>query len=365
MEGSAMTKLRLIILTLTVTAINTAHSAPLPKEPQLTSQSGGEESSGVEVIAASDSSIISLTHKNAFSRASQDGKSQDWFYKATLSSPVDKKEDLDPFANLEGITKGLEFKSEVEWWKNNSRKRPSAAELKVKDALCDKAVKAYETQKGEGVDDKDEKCENLEFRAKYMNIEDFYKWDSLFWEDKLDWGLGGIAKIGHETYDFSDPEDYSDKDSTETPWAAGAYYIASFRAPWINNYIPGAGEFTPGVLVIGGLYEETYKEKDEQTLCLDLSTIPVSCKSYKLGGPDREQSKLFYAEYRSFIKNTAFSIRLTHDFENHNDGVDIPIFLFRDKDSNWSGGIRVGWTKDKDEQFALFVGKSFDLYAPN
>lgn len=333
-------------------------SDPIPNVASLAENSGKEASSGFNIIADGSSSLVSLTHKKSIG---DDSGSKDLFYMMSLSSPIDKDKDLDHFANLESIVKGTEFKLGFERWSDNTRRIPSSAEMELAIQMCEKAKERY--TESTGLEANNDQCDNPDFMLKYFSKSDYYKKDALFWEDKTDWAIGIMASIGHEKYDYADPENYSNQNTNENPWSVELYGVSSSRFPFLNKFIPANDEITPAVFIFGISYRENFKEREAQVLCIDPGSDPLSCKSYKLGMPIRKESKLAYLEYRSFWGNTAFSLRLTHDFKSDNDGIDLPIFFFKDKDSNWSGGLRLGWTKEDKEQLALFVGKSFDLYS--
>jgi hypothetical protein len=53
---------------------------------------------------------------------------------------------------------------------------------------------------------------------------------------------------------------------------------------------------------------------------------------------------------------------MTFDFKSDVFGIDVPLFLVRNKEKQLSGGIRLGWRDDTDAFSAgVFVGKAFKL----
>ena len=81
--------------------------------------------------------------------------------------------------------------------------------------------------------------------------------------------------------------------------------------------------------------------------------------------PNQTENLLLSLETRSNLGGLAFSLRGTHDFNNDNTGIDLPIFLVADQEGNLNGGIRLGWTNvddDSDLNLGVFIGSNFNLF---
>jgi hypothetical protein len=66
--------------------------------------------------------------------------------------------------------------------------------------------------------------------------------------------------------------------------------------------------------------------------------------------------------WRPSLKDQAFLIRVEHDFESDVTAVTIPLYLFKEKDGGFTGGLQLGWRSDTDETVAgVFVSKAFSF----
>ncbi len=342
-----------------IVGLSAAVRAETVDVPVLVSQSAGKTGSGVELIAGSDSSIISIAHKDAFMG---NGKNPPQYtYKFVLSAPVDKNEDYDPFGNLEGVVDGLAFEVEFERWVSN-RRTPTEEDDIRKEELCKIATENYISNESLPADTKG-RCDDEDWLRLHLSSSEYAEREWMFWDKTHPrWAWGINIRVGNEDHEYLDSDSLQEKSEGEQPWLLGAYYVIAFKQPMINRWLNKKAMFTPGALNIGVKYGQKYKKQKEQTLCLDPIATPLVCSTNRIGAPEEIDQKLVYLEYRSFIYNTAYSLRFTHDLESDDSGVDLPIFFLQDKKDNWTGGLRLGWTKEEHGQASLFVGKAFRLY---
>jgi hypothetical protein len=89
----------------------------------------------------------------------------------------------------------------------------------------------------------------------------------------------------------------------------------------------------------------------------------VSCVTGSFGEPDHQRKQLGYVALRGLIAGFGVSLKYTHDFENNVNGVDMPLYLFRNKNDNLTAGLRFGWNDDSNDlQAGVFVGSGFKLF---
>lgn len=166
---------------------------------------------------------------------------------------------------------------------------------------------------------------------------------------------GGSAKIGHEQFDTLDPIDFSKSTSSRNPLSLSAFY----GLVWPQDHRS---------ILFGTEYQEAYKAADSSILCMpaDDPTQNISCQSGSFSAPNREEKRLLFVEYRQNLGSIAIEPRITFDFEEDVVGIDLPVFIWKNKDKKLSAGFRAGWRDDTDEvTFGVFVGNSFDHHSHN
>lgn len=175
---------------------------------------------------------------------------------------------------------------------------------------------------------------------------------SLFWaENSTKWAYGVEATIGHENFDYRDPLTLDKRDQDETPWGINVF----------GGVIPGGFDT---LFTLGFEFQESYKANPTSTSCPVATAGVVACTTGNIGAPKRKEKHLTYFEMRSELLDVAYSLRLTHDFESNDSGVDLPIYIVKNSDGKLNAGIRVGWTDandDDDFDFGVFVGSAFSL----
>ncbi len=152
--------------------------------------------------------------------------------------------------------------------------------------------------------------------------------------------------IGYD--DFAYFTSVTDKESDrETRWSVGASFGTSNQEK--TKYI-GAG--------VG--IQHGYRNRTARIVC-PLSTEPTfDCVQGAFGPPLIGYERIVYVEGRALaLRKWPYSVHLAHDLANDRTSVDLPIYLLRDKDSKFTGGVRFGWASGEDFIAGLFVGKEF------
>jgi hypothetical protein len=175
---------------------------------------------------------------------------------------------------------------------------------------------------------------------------------SLYWSPKAWKYVYGIeGTIGHDNYEFISMNTLEEQDQDKTPWAIGGFLGAI--PPGLN-----------ALFTIGGQYQNAYKAANTQTICpASTAGNPVISKTGAIGEPSSQQKHLLYVEDRTELLTLGLSIRISHDFKDGDTGIDFPVYIFRNKKNNLSGGLRMGWTdKTHDTTFGVFIGGDFSLF---
>ncbi|MBS0254236.1 MAG: hypothetical protein JSS36_03235 [Proteobacteria bacterium] len=169
------------------------------------------------------------------------------------------------------------------------------------------------------------------------------------------WGL--TASVGYKKYDFLDPASGA-PGKGQTHFPVGAKLFAAAYPAGQTTALVGSFE-----------YQHKFTEGDTGTLCPG-GTGPQQCQTGAIGAPKASDSYLFSAGIRArydlgehaLIPAIALSPSVTYDAHSHDVGLDLPVYLVPDSDGNLTGGLRFGWTSDKNKFVAgIFVGSKFGL----
>ncbi|WP_295505689.1 hypothetical protein [uncultured Pseudoalteromonas sp.] len=173
---------------------------------------------------------------------------------------------------------------------------------------------------------------------------------------------GLFSTIGYEDYEhfIQDPAtklnedgilEVNNKKSNRTPWGIGGYY--QFLKPdeyafWVQL------EFQKG-----------YKAEDEEVRCLlpsDDEEIVKNCMTKQSSAPNKEINRNITLGGRGKIYGKPISLSVTHDFEDGEYTVSLPMYLINNEKSEWTAGLRYEFDSDKSEHtVAFFVGSAFNF----
>lgn len=106
-----------------------------------------------------------------------------------------------------------------------------------------------------------------------------------------------------------------------------------------------------------------YKENGEVALCSPVTgSVLEECSSLPFGEAQRVESLVGSAELRRFYDKFAISPSAEYDFESGIWGFQLPIFLLRNKDRDFTGGFKFSWRTDEEDLVgAVFVGVPLGL----
>jgi hypothetical protein len=106
--------------------------------------------------------------------------------------------------------------------------------------------------------------------------------------------------------------------------------------------------------------ERAYVEQDKNVYCP--SPFPAPCAIGRLGAPATDWNRLLWVEARTSVLRVPFSFRVTRELKDDVTGIDMPIYILRDADGVFTGGVRLGWTSEEGFDAGVFVGTGFDVF---
>lgn len=318
--------------------------------------------------AASDSKVsqgsaVSITggqgDKNVSLEASvrlrnSPGVSQFLTFKA--KAPLDEDLDVTQIATLDGLANATTFEAKYTMsYFNSPGGPPDEAAL---DRLCKKVADRFAMAQYKDKRRKEFSCDadTLDFDgsdALAVGLHDEYRDLSVGPRDTV--GLLGFSgKIGRKTYKYVDPTSLADKSDEDTPWSVGAFLGAAYLRA--NTLVALSIE-----------HQHARKDADKLTLCPVPpagSTTPVTCATGAIGAPVANDKDNLSLELRHRATWFAAAVTATYDFKNDVLGVSVPVYLVDDGKNGLAGGVRFGWTNEKDDfTVGVFASKAFDLFA--
>ncbi len=165
------------------------------------------------------------------------------------------------------------------------------------------------------------------------------------------WIWGGSGKAGSETFNYVEPATLAQRSVEETGWS-GKVFLA---------YRPRGKAFDHSVYTVSYSRGEAWKNREETTICPP-GGAPATCVKGSAGPPVRTDTEVLSFEYQRSLKDQAIAVRVSHDWGQDVSSVEVPIYLFRDKEGGLTGGVQLGWRSDEDEVVAgVFVSKAFSM----
>lgn len=107
-----------------------------------------------------------------------------------------------------------------------------------------------------------------------------------------------------------------------------------------------------------------YKENDKVTRCTAVpdSEVLETCEERPLGRADKVESLSAGLEWRRFFNKLAISPSVAYDLEIEEWATQFPIYLVRNKDGAFTGGLKLIYGSETDEfSAAVFVSKPLGL----
>lgn len=259
-----------------------------------------------------------------------------------ISSPIDKKSNESVSTTLDGL--------------NNAARVSLGLTRFVTTALKYPSVQALEICKRLGIKE-DQECDTNFIYTK-GDKESLREFESQFFEDKsYSYFYGVQSEFGIDDFKFYSEDDLSKNSKSKEVYSLGGNI----------GLLTGSTSFVGNLLVnLSFKYQETYKAADTKTACPN--AIPDDnyqvCLTGAIGEPVFSRKRLYSVELRKQYEFAAVAVKFTFDDVENDKAVDFPIYLLKDKDKLFRGGIKLGWVETdqgSDTVIGLFVRSAFGV----
>lgn len=305
--------------------------------------------SGFQLLTGSDTSRASIRLGKDVS-SSIDGDGVFTSQTITASAPLNKSEPkFTNIATLDGFTNSFELAYSFSKYRMTGIVSPFDSNgrlLKRVDEICKTS--------GAAQCDEDSVSTAL-IRMKRLDLLDEFAsyFDAPNAKDTV---YGFKLRAGHETFDYFERPALTKQSVDQVPWGISAYY--GIVVPDSRLFLSASAEL-----------QQSYKALSSLTACpLPNGADYLRCVTGSMAPPQSKRKHLLGLEARAellpfgpFQQNIGLSFKVTHDFENDETGVDLPIYLFRSEKTLLNGGLRLGWTSTDQFGAAIFVGGDFGV----
>lgn len=322
-----------------------------------------------QVNASSNSSSVQITAGKKFTSDMDDeGKLRSKFLTFKLSSPLNKKEDFTGIASLDGLANSTSLSFS---WRNvistgfrSSQVIKKTCNFSDITQIARNQCKFKAAADGILTDEELNACETgaVVFDSSTLSTAKLSEigCSLLDADTPVTTTFYGLTfKLGYEEFKVLDTSTLESTTENEVPVSAGLHL----------GYVPGGGLHS---ILAGFDLQRAYEASENRTLCNPIEmSEQQECKTGAFSDPKRKDKQLLYLEYRRQFPKLelldlpmAMNLRITHDFKSDVFGVDLPIYLLKDKEQQFTGGLRLSWRDDTDDlKFGVFVGSSFSIFS--
>lgn len=317
----------------------------------------------VEFTASSSNSEVAIKLGGGWSGvtladATHAGWATDSGWTVTLSSPLSKGADFTTIATLDKLASGTALK--LQWGQFRVKVRQGATDQAVAEITA--AARAECVAQAKASKQPTKPCETPfiddRFIEKYQKAR-YGEFMQAFFPAAPAFAYGLEGGVGYKSFSYLDAATAAKHDTIRNSLSAKAY---------VSIYPYG----DPSSLTAALSYQHAFKDAKSSTLCpTPGGPGPLVCMTGAVGKPLNDDAFLASLEARRefatigipFTKKIAVSAQVTRDFHANVTGVDVPVYFVPDEKGNLIGGIRFGWTSEKnDATFGLFVGSAFSLF---
>ena len=325
----------------------------------------------VEILAGIGEGKASLSIGNKL-------KSGPTAWSLTFSSPVNKDGSPSEFANLDGLSKAVRTKFSLSWVIGEPT-HADAAQIQslnqADDRLCDDVAQLLgktgadlqsfkngrcsdNDSEGRGIfdlttDERRRVRASDSLRARFRELERNY--DCILWaaKDSPDCSkyftvVNASATLGSQSFEFFNTDNAEKSKTRKTVWS-GELSVAALHIPsaWLYR--------------LAYRREHGYKASDDQLFCDPAQTGgPLVCQKLAGGPPTKDDKDIITLEARRNWGSVGLAPKISFDLESDVTGVELPVYLVRNKDGQLTGGLVVGWRNDRDDvTVGVFVGTPF------
>ena len=159
--------------------------------------------------------------------------------------------------------------------------------------------------------------------------------------------IGITAEYGRKTFDFVDPADAALEAQSEEK----DLYSVSFGVGKVVDRLRS-------LLSVSYRSGLSFNAGDEADLCRPLTgSTAMTCGTTVLGAPTSSRKSAFSLESRTFLNGVAVAPKYGYDFRAKRARVDLPLYMLRDSDGAFVGGVIVSWVqRQKRTGFTAFLG---------
>lgn len=197
-----------------------------------------------------------------------------------------------------------------------------------------------------------------------ISSEVIYNYDRRNWLRYLRMMTAGVtdvgldATVGINDFEWVDPISFAPRKDRRTDWSIAAHATHFFRGQQV-------------ALTGSVSYQRAWEAVDEQQLCPPNVVDPATqCITARGAGPSRNENLLLSAGLRYRILRPdgtlgplAIAPIVTYDAIDDIWGVDVPIYFVPGDNGDLTGGLRVSYRSDRDDEYAIsaFVGTTFNF----
>jgi hypothetical protein len=272
---------------------------------------------------------------------------EDFGFSASLSAPLNKTTERSDFTNLDGLAKDIslsvQFNFPLQRRTTDQEIMAATKRISTGEQLNPQFVAEDATNRGVAT------LDLAQIRAD-EDIRQYLDSPLVTW-------FGG-ATISTNDYDYFDLEQEKQNDREY-----GAE--AKFGRAWITDNAR---------MSVSVSYERSFQDsKTKAQLCTAIENTQSleTCQTLPLGSPERINSTIARMEYRRVLPEAitkwvgvdlAISPLISHDFRQDVTGIELPFYWLRNKDGDFTGGLRMGWRSDTDNvSVSLFVAKALSF----
>lgn len=311
------------------------------------------QSEGVQLDVSTKDTVISaaLAKDSDFTGSSRLSRSQ---LGVTFSAPIEKGETRSNFITNSGLAS--DFETKLAW--SFFTTKPTKLSISP-DKLIEFSIDAQKRCERDNPNKDKQHCLTGNF--------DEARYKAYFDEDLLN-------LISNDVKNNTSPMFFA-KFEASLGFTQSEYFDMQTLNAMKEDKIPYSLNTTLGVLPVhrgtffglGLLHKVTYKNTDEETICIPEAGDGEKCQTGSFSKPERDKDFTGYAvlRYQKAEKPLALEIRAGYDFEDKVFGIEAPIYLFEDKNRNLRGGVKLAWSdkEDTDTEIGIFLGSRFNFFS--
>lgn len=273
------------------------------------------------------------------------GPSMEHRFSFSAATPFQSNGDATP-ASLDALANGTRFT--LSWGYFPLRVSDRTPET---DHIADRAREAC--RKAEPGQDN---CDLSTYAIYYHARPDWLRYQRLRAQGVTDWGLD--ATVGINDFEWIDPVTFGPQRDRRVDWSVAGH---------VTHFFPGrqlAATFSAS-------YQRAYEAVEERLICPPNVVDPATqCMTARASAPNRNENFLISAGFRYRLIDAngdlgRFAIAPVVNYDVIDDvwGIELPIYFIPGDNNSLTGGIRLGWVSNREDEFtaSVFVGTTFNF----